>query len=153
MEVDFSGWLSRPGLVMGEYRYSKMAPARDCIMEIHFDIMPGVIVYTIPTFMFSNLDLPPRETPLRGSLRPMDGSESIAMMSMIGRRNDQGDAVIGMLGSNDQDQCLRMFVEGKPMHLAIDFANGERLVRLPVPNTPLFKEIYHEARERVRGSQ
>lgn len=75
---------SRSG-VGGVYKYSHMAGTRDFEMEVHFDIQAGLAVYTFVTFLFSDLDLPPGETTLRGSLRPMDGSELIAMMSMVGR--------------------------------------------------------------------
>jgi hypothetical protein len=141
MHVDFTGWdASRPGLVWGEYRFSKMGNARDTKLEVHFDIQEGLLAHVFVSFLFDNLDFP-REMPVRVSLRPMDGNGPNVVLRMMGRPDD-GGAVFGLANEEDTQHCLKVLLTGKHMHFAVDAVDGEVLVRLPLPNDKVFETIF-----------
>lgn len=152
MRVDFSEWYTgRPGLVARKYTYSQMGGMRDVEMEVHFDIQAGLSIFTFVSFLISDLDLP-RETPVRVSIRPMDGSGPQAVMTMMGKPDGQSGAVLGLAGRDDVSQCLKLFFEGKDMHFEVDASDGERLIRLPLPNDCAFQTAYRAAYDTVRAA-
>jgi len=151
MRVDFSEWYTdRPGLVARKYTYSQMGNTRETELEVHFDIQSGVSVHSFVTFFVSDLDLP-KEISVRVSLRPMDNSGSNVIMNMIGRPDGSG-AVLGLMSRNDAEQCLKLFFEGKSMHFEVDTADGEKLIRLPLPNDSAFQTAYKASYEKVRAA-
>jgi hypothetical protein len=104
MDVDFSGWLSDPPNRFGRrYTYSKMAGARDTTLEAWFDIQAGCI------FAVSELDLT-EKTPVRLTLRPLDGSGPEAVIRMIGKPDGRRGAVFG---SADRDGVEKPFSKAK----------------------------------------
>lgn len=153
MHVDFSGWdTSRPGLVWGRYFYSKMGDARDFELEVHFDIQAGLLsTGTFVSFLVSDLDFP-REIPVRVSLRPMDGNGPDVLMKMMGRP-DNGGAAFGVASPDDVKRCLLVFFEGKPMHFGVDTDSGERLIRLPLPNSKVFETVFRTSYAQVHAQR
>jgi len=151
MRVDFSEWYTdRPGLVARKYTYSQMVGARDTELEVHFDIQAGLSIFTFVSFLISDLDLP-HEVPVRVTLRPMDGGGPEAVMKTMGKPKGRG-AVLGLAGPDDVRQCLKVFFQGKGMHFEVDSADGETLIRLPLPNDDAFQAAYRESYERVRAA-
>ncbi len=143
MRVDFSDWHKGPGLVARKYTYSKMGSTRDTELEVHFDIQAGLATFTSPSFIINDLDLT-RETSLRGSLRPMDDSGPEVSLSLMGRPDGKGGAVMTVFGREDQARCLKAFLDGKHMHFGVDASDGEKLIRLPLPNDVVFQTVYRE---------
>lgn len=44
-----------------------------------------------------------------------------------------------------------MFLKGKPMHFEVQTANGEPLIKLPLPNDEAFKPAFDVEFERARS--
>jgi RNA polymerase-interacting CarD/CdnL/TRCF family regulator len=149
MRVDFSDWHKRLGLVARKYTYSKMGSARDTELEVHFDIQAGLATFTFPSFIINDLDLT-RETSLRGTLRPMDDSGPEVSLTLMGRPDGEGGAVMTVFGREDQARCLKSFLDGKHMHFGVDASDGEKLIRLPLPNDAVFQTVYREVLDRVQ---
>jgi hypothetical protein len=151
MRVDFSEWYTGgPGLVARKYTYSQMAGARDIELEVHFDIQAGLSIFTFVTFLISDLDLQ-GEVAVRVTLRPMDGGGPEAVMSMVGRPDGRG-AAFGLAGPDDVHQCLGAFFAGKGMHFEVDSTDGEKLIKLPLPNDDAFHAAYRASYEKVRSA-
>ena len=151
MRVDFSDWFKRPGLVARKYTYSKMGSTRDTELEVHFDIQAGLSIFTFPSFIINNLDLT-REASLRGSLRPMDNSGPEVSLTLMGRPDGESGAVMTVFGREDQARCLKAFLDGKDMHFGVDASDGEKLIRLPLPNDTVFQTVYREVFEQVQAA-
>jgi hypothetical protein len=144
MRVDFSEWnVDRANLVARKYTYSQMRDARDCDLEVHFDIQAGMSIFTFVTFLISELDLP-QEAPVRVTLRRMDGNSPRVSMAMIGRPDGHSGAVVGVANPNDVRDCVALFLHGKDLHFELDSSDGEMLARLPLPNDETFGPAYNK---------
>jgi hypothetical protein len=127
-----------------------MGDARDFALEVHFDIQKGpLLTHTFVSFLVSDLEFP-NEMPVRVSLSPMEGNGPDVLMNMMGRP-DNGGAVFGLASRDDVKRCLLVFFGGKPMHFWVDSVGGERLIRLPLPNTRIFETVFRESHAQVQS--
>lgn len=151
MRVDFSDWYTGPGLVARHYTYSQMGGTRDTEIEIHFDIQAGMSIFTFVNFFISDVDLQ-HETPLRGSLRPIDESRPEVSINLMGKPLADGGVLMAVMGQQDQRHCLASYLAGKDMHFEVRTIDNELLLKLPLPNDTTFKEIYMGAVELVQAA-
>jgi len=143
MRVDFSDWyVDQPGLLARQFVYSEMAGSRDLEMQVLVNVEPGP--YSVQTFVaikLSDFDLP-RQAALRLSLQPMDGMTAPEVMSAIGMPEVHPRVLIKLVGPDDARKFVGMFSRGKEMHFGLHGADGEPLMRLPLPNDSKFWTAY-----------
>jgi len=85
-------------------------------------------------------------------LRPMDDSGPEVSLTLMGRPDGKGGAVMTVFHREDQARCLKAFLDGKHMHFGVDASDGEELIRLPLPNDGVFRTEYREVLDRVQAA-